>query len=404
MKRQLRFSIVALAVLLTVLATASVYGAEPAIKAYRPPKHIRIPRPESEDPPGRAELEDSVRRGIDFLCEIQYKSGCWGGPQQTKGFDIYAPVPGAHHGFRAAVTSLVLSALIQSGDTREKVSRAIDRGEDWMLVHLQNVRRADGVAIYNIWAHAYSIQALLLLQQRAAEDTQKIHKLGELVRQQIDLLDRYESVDGGWGYYDFNAQTKQPSSKVTSFSAATCVIELLRARENGYDVPERSTARAVVSIKKQRKPDFSYLYGAHHWHKPLYSINRPGGSLGRSQVCNLALRRAGDKEVTDQVLIDWLDRLFARNLWLDIGRKRPIPHESYFAVAGYFFYYGHYYAAECIHELPTKERPRYQALLANLLINLQEKDGSWWDFPLYNYHQPYGTAFAVMSLLRCRPS
>jgi len=33
---------------------------------------------------------------------------------------------------------------------------------------------------------------------------------------------------------------------------------------------------------------------------------------------------------------------------------------------------------------------------------LQEQDGSWWDYPLYSYHKPYGTAFALMALTRCR--
>jgi hypothetical protein len=33
---------------------------------------------------------------------------------------------------------------------------------------------------------------------------------------------------------------------------------------------------------------------------------------------------------------------------------------------------------------------------------VQEKDGSWWDYPLYNYHRPYGTSFALMSLRCCR--
>jgi hypothetical protein len=32
----------------------------------------------------------------------------------------------------------------------------------------------------------------------------------------------------------------------------------------------------------------------------------------------------------------------------------------------------------------------------------QEPDGSWWDFHLYDYGKPWGTAFAVMTLLRCR--
>ena len=88
----------------------------------------------------------------------------------------------------------------------------------------------------------------------------------------------------------------------------------------------------------------------------MLPVNRPGGSLGRSQACNLAMRLWGDTTVTDAVLRTWLDRLFARNGWLDLGRKRPIPHESWFQVAGYFFYYGHYYAALCIEQLPAAER------------------------------------------------
>ena len=37
------------------------------------------------------------------------------------------------------------------------------------------------------------------------------------------------------------------------------------------------------------------------------------------------------------------------------------------------------------------------------MLDRQEKDGSWWDYPLYDYHQPYGTAFALMTLHRCLP-
>src|SRR5690606_11621833 len=103
-------------------------------------------------------------------------------------------------------------------------------------------------------------------------------------------------------------------------------------------------------------------------------INRPGGSLGRSQVCNLALRMYGREDVTIDVMKAWLDRLFARNGWLGIGRKRPVPHESHFQVAGYFYYYGHYYAAMCIDELPADERPYFQDHLAHILLPLQETD------------------------------
>jgi hypothetical protein len=131
-------------------------------------------------------------------------------------------------------------------------------------------------------------------------------------------------------------------------------------------------------------------------------INRPAGSLGRSQACNLALRLWGDARITDGVLTEWLDRLITRNGWLDMGRKKPIPHESFAQVAGYFFYFGPYYGALCIGQLAVSDRPRYQDQLARLLVRLQESDGSWFDYPLYSYHKPYSTAFAFLSLECCR--
>jgi hypothetical protein len=71
-------------------------------------------------------------------------------------------------------------------------------------------------------------------------------------------------------------------------------------------------------------------------------------------------------------------------------------------VAGYFYYYGHWHAALCIDQLPAQERKHFKDHLAHILLPLQEKDGSWWDYPFYNYHQQYGTAMAVMALVRCR--
>jgi hypothetical protein len=271
-----------------------------------------------------------------------------------------------------------------------------------MLDHLPDLRRATPDVFYNTWGHAYAIQALVRLLDRHPEDESRGKQIRELIAQQIEMLDRYEVVDGGWAYYDFVAQTKKPSGSSISFVTATVLIALDEARDVGIEIPQRLVQRGKDSILRQRKPDFSYMYGEYLKSRPMREVNRPGGSLGRSQACNLAMRRWGDAEVTDEVIRTWLDRLFVRNGWLSIGRKRPIPHESWFQVAGYFFYYGHYYAAGCIEVLPDQQRRPYQDQLAALLIGLQEKDGSWWDFPLYDYHQQYGTAFALMSLHRCR--
>jgi len=71
-------------------------------------------------------------------------------------------------------------------------------------------------------------------------------------------------------------------------------------------------------------------------------------------------------------------------------------------VAGYFFYYGHYYVALNLELIGEEDRKQYGEMISGILMELQEDGGSWWDFPFYSYHQPYGTAFAVMSLARCR--
>lgn len=346
-------------------------------------------------------LETSIQRGLDFLIGYQNSDGSWGNPTRTKGLNIYAPVPGAHHAFRTATTAMCIMALIESGSETPETKRSLTRAEQWLLTYLPRLRRATPTAIYNVWGHAYSIQALVRMHRHHDDEAMR-ERLVELIESQFDLLDRYESVDGGWGYYDFRLGTKKPASSSISFVNATVLIAFYDAKSIGVEPPKKNVDKAIAALIRQRKPDFSYLYGEYLKDRPMRGINRPGGSLGRSQACNIALRVWGDNKITDKVLDTWLHRLFARNGWLSIGRKRPIPHEAWFQVAGYFYYYGHYYAALCIEDLPGEQQGLFQSHMVQTIIPKQEKDGSWWDYPLYDYHQPYGTAFALMTLFRCR--
>ncbi len=386
--------------IVTVLPLAGPGAESVTSSGWRPSEPP--PRPGPIEPPSRREIEDAIRRGRNFLLKTQNKNGSWGSVRVNRPTEVYAPVPGAHHAFRAATSALCVSALIELGETSPEVDAAIDRGEQWLLRELPHLRRATPDAIYNTWGHAYGIAALARLAGRHRDDRQRTEEIQRQLQQQLECLQRYEAVDGGWCYYDFNAHTQRPSGSTISFVTAAVLTALYDAKQAGLTPPERLVQRALDSMRRQRKPDFSYLYGEYLKYRPMRSVNRPAGSLGRSQACNLAMRLWGDPAITDEVLITWLDRLFARNLWLDIGRKRPIPHEAYFQVAGYFFYFGHYYAARCIEQLPPSAQPVYQDYLAHVLVSLQESDGSWWDFPLYDYHQQYGTAFALMSLVRCR--
>ncbi|MGI9515807.1 MAG: prenyltransferase/squalene oxidase repeat-containing protein [Pirellulaceae bacterium] len=353
------------------------------------------------DAPSQIEIQQSIDRGIDFLIGCQRETGAWGAATNTKDLNIYAPIPGAHDAFRMATTSMCVTALLETGADNEDVQACVDKAEAWLLEQLPTLRRATSDAIYNCWGHAYAIPALLALRQREGISDEKVEQINELVKLQLEMLDAYESVDGGWGYYDFRYGGRKPTSDSTSFLNATVLVTMHRAQAAGFELNQRTVDRAIAATIRQRKPDFTYLYGEYLKNKPMMGINRPGGSLGRSQACNVALRMFGDEEITDNVLRHWLVKLYERNGWLDMGRKRPVPHESWMAVAGYFYYYGHYYAAHCIEQLPADDRGPYQGMLARLMLDRQEQNGCWWDYPLYDYHQQYGTAYALMTLQRC---
>ena len=398
-----RYQLFGAALVLWAITMSFARADETAMKPAPLTALLGTPRPAAVDPPSAEELENAIRRGVDFLLASQNKNGSWGSPTRTKDLNIYTPVPGGHHAYRDAVTALAVAGLIESKDGRPETARAIERGGQFLIDHLPRLRRSSGDVLYNVWAHAYGIVALVRLHDRLPASDPRREEYRKVIQTQIELLSRYEVLSGGWGYYDFSAKTQRSSGSSTSFTTSTILLALDEARGIGIELPEKMVQRALVSVKRQQKPDFSYLYGEYMWSRPQHGVNMPGGSLGRSQVCNLAMRRFGDKEISNEVLSAWLDRLFARNGWLDMGRKRPVPHESYFAVAGYFFYYGHYYGAKCIEALPKEERPFYQAHMSKTLLALQEEDGSWWDYPLYNYHQPYGTGYVLMALARCRP-
>lgn len=390
--------------LVLCLGTGWVLCGQPPAEKPAPSKPPPRPKPAPPVPPDV--LEKALQRGVAFLLRNQNKDGSWGGPALKGGVPIFADVPGTFRAWDVAVTALCVEALSDEAGSSPDVLRALERGEAYLMAELPKVKR-DLYNANNIWAHAYALQALVRMHGRLPKDADRRKKTEELIRGQLDCLRRYETVIGGWCYYPDELQRTWEGSN--SFVNATVLAAADRAKRIGLELPERITKRALKSIAAQRKPDSSYMYiGGRNADMdgnalPMWEINRPSGSLGRSQACNLALRIWGDSHITDDVLKTWLDRLVTRNGWLSMGRKKPIPHESFALVAGYFYYYGHYYASLCIGQLPLVDRPFYQNHLARILLTVQEPDGSWWDYPLYNYHKPYGTAFAVMTLQACRP-
>ena len=347
----------------------------------------------------------SMRRGVDFLVATQNADGSFGSARKTKDLNIYAPLPGAHHAYLAGSSGLALCGLLDSRDPRPEVLAAIAKGAAWAERELPKLRRADQTTTYNIWGHAYGLRAFTRLFQHAANDAEK-EKWKRLGQQQIDLANRYEDVNGGWGYLDLydDLTTQKPSGITTSFMTATMLLAMKEAADvMNVTLDEKVVSTSLDSIERQRTPDFSYVYSHSHILRPRSPINRPAGSLARSQACNAALRAFGKPVATDEIIAAWADRFIARERFLSIGRKRPVPHETHFQISGYFYYYGIYYFTEAVSFLPPAQQPRHAAELAKFILFRQEEDGSWWDYPLYDYHQAYGTGYSLMALSRCQP-
>lgn len=333
-------------------------------------------------------LEDAIAEGRAYLVKSQNPDGSWGSGRGSTGFDVMADVPGSHDAFRVGATALAVMALRELGE-KEASAKGLA-----YLVSYDGLRRANRMEIYNVWGHTYALQALA--RAYAAEKTPEI-KAAAL--RHLERLKMYETFVGGWNYYDFVYGTRTPSMEPTSFGTAAALVALHEARAAGIDVPEPLIKRALSRLAECRQPDGSFLYGSDMRYFPQHLANRGSGSLGRTQSGHDALALWGSTGIGEKELRDGLDRFFRDHKFLEMGRKRQYPHEAWYFTSGYYYYFGHVHAARLIERLGDVS---YKPKLAACVLPYQEPDGSWWDYRMWDYHGPYGTALALMTLVRCR--
>jgi hypothetical protein len=336
-------------------------------------------------------IDQAISDGIAFLKASQNRDGSWGTGTVSHGNEVMVSVPGSHEAFRVATTSLCVMALRMAGE-----HDAHDRGVEYLLSH-SDVRRADASLIYNIWAHAYIVEAL-----SGESATNHDPRLRQAIDFNLDRMARYETYTGGWNYYDFDAGTQQPAGGPTSFGTAAGLAALFEAHAAGFTVSQPMIDRGTRRLEEMRLPNGGYLYDTDLKYHPILNANLPRGSAGRAVAANFALLLWHSPKTKDSNGRAALDLFFREHAALEMGRKRPQPHESWYQVSGYYYYFDHYYAARLIDLLGPDARRQYAPQLIDVILPHQEPDGSWWDYPMWDYHKPYGTAFAVMSLLICR--
>ncbi|MFZ8942073.1 MAG: UvrD-helicase domain-containing protein, partial [Gemmobacter sp.] len=155
----------------------------------------------------------------------------------------------------------------------------------------------------------------------------------------------------------------------------------LGAEGVGVRYPEARLDDAVAVIERLRLPSGAYVYGTYALFRPAAGFNMVQGSLARSQPCNLALHLFGDRVSLAEVEAG-LDAMRREHRYLQIGQGRPRPHEAYYQNSGYYYLYGHWYAAENAALLKSPASGEYAQWLEEVFAGIQNPDGSWLDFPL----------------------
>jgi hypothetical protein len=349
-------------------------------------------------PAARVPVREALESGVRFLVANQNADGSFGSHRTARTYELWCDVPGGHEAFQVATTALCwmgLRAAARPDD--EAAARAQERALAF-LAERAAVKRASAEQFYNVWAFGYGLRALAEALRASAPGASP-EKLRATATKIVAELEAYQSPDGGWGYLDFKAPAQRPSWS-TPFTTATVLVSLADAREAGVGVPQAVVEKALGLLRRLRTPDGNYAYSIDWKYRPKGLINRAPGSCTRNPGCELALARF-DPAVGADRLARAVDTLVRNHGIAIAGLRRPVPHESWFLVSGYFYLYGHAYAALALARLPANAAAPLWPPIVRAVLKARQPDGSFWDYPTYDYHKYYGTGYALQALALC---
>lgn len=292
--------------------------------------------------------EQAIQRGLAYLASRQNEDGSFAGSGYAR---------------NAAVISIAGLAFLSSGDTpgRGTHGGAINRCINYIL------RVADETGFISLASAAshgpmydHGFATLFLAEVYGmTPDSEVREKLSRAVR----LIVQTQNHEGGWRY--------QPKPDEADISVTICQMMALRAARNaGLYVPNATVDRCVEYVKRCQNPDGGFMYTA------------TGGPsrFARSAAGLVALYSAGVYE-GDEVKrgLEYL--------------HQHTPKLDDFGADTHAMY-GHYYAAQALWQAGGEPWKRWYPAIHDVLLKLQQKDGSWPDL----ISNEYGAAMACIIL------
>lgn len=354
-------------------------------------QHIEVP-----ETLGPEEAREALERSLDWLVTNQNEDGSWASSALEGTLELGFSVE-TFYAWQVAANALACLTLRYAPETSARRA-ALERGLRW-LDETRPQKRGNDWDIDYVWGGLFTFA----LATEFADDPRfqegewpaRVERIG---KRGFTILERNQIPEGGWGYYDDPIFSQRPKW-ATSFSTATVLPALQRGEALGWVTDRKIRERATRYVSLCALPNGAYAYDLSviPW-VGGDSINDVKGSLSRIQVCNWALYSVGEKKVTVDKLRTGLEAFFEHHRFLDVAYMDPVPHEAYYYNSGYFYLFGHYYAARVIELLPEAEREGWHARLRPHLVKVMRADGSSTDFLTSSYMRVAGTAFAALAL------
>ncbi len=185
----------------------------------------------------------------------------------------------------------------------------------------------------------------------------------ERLSRAVKLILRAQNKNGGWRY--------EPAPVDADLSVTVCQIMALRAARNaGFAVPSETIDRAIDYVKRSQNSDGGFMY----------QLTGGESRAPLTAAAVVAMYNAG---------LDGGPELEQGIAFLEsnVDSIQSMQRNAY-------FFYAHYYSVQAFWHRGGDAWKKWYRRLRDTILNMQERDGSWFD----NNSSEYGTAMACLIL------
>jgi hypothetical protein len=305
-------------------------------------------------PPARVDVEDNVRRGLEWLARQQDRT------------DGHFAANGGQ--YPTSMTALAGMCFLLEGSTpREgKYSTHVRKCVDWYLKRSQPnglLGNPNNPTEANHYMHGHGYSLLFLSCVYGEEEDERRRKdLERILTKAVEFCGNAQTSMGGWGYVSAaeNANWDEGSVTVTQLQA------LRAARNAGIPVPKPVIDKAVKYLKECTNADGGIRY----------MFSRPGPSSHALTAAGVACAfSAGD--YSSEFAKKWLN--FCRHIPVGQGRARHDEYQNYYLAQAVYVLGEDRYAKLFPHSLPAERLTwgKFREAMYGYLKSTQQGDGSW---------------------------